>query len=44
MGNRNPDINPGLGNKEKRTFDEVVGMGLRVFSFMKKPRAQLMAP
>lgn len=44
MGNRNSDIDPGLGNQEKRSFDEVVGVGLRVFSFVKKPRAQLMAP
>lgn len=44
MGNRSPDIDPGLGYQEKRSLDEVVGMGMRVFSFMKKPRSQLMAP
>lgn len=44
MGNRNSDIDPGLGKQEKRSFDEIVSMGLRVFSFMKTPRGQLMAP
>lgn len=41
---RNSDLDPVLGNEEKRSFDEVAGMGLRVFSFMRNPRVQLMAP